>query len=437
MITTKDSTHHVLDGVYKDLNLTPGGIYVGRDGSELSEMRFDFSEKVKDLLSRHLAKETLNSFDVNLCLEGLSEAVASEKQERVAIALQGVREIFDHLYDALCKEPDHPRLFRFGEVFQSKQSMSLVLSVAMKEGTQTESGASLVTNLRQAYDWSSGYQPPKLTDEQVGKWFAGLNHTNTEAELEGSPTSSETSKKKPIWKPPLISRAQVELAFNWVEECALTSKDPQVVSEAMAFLCHAVQQVSSRLAMMTGDGYEAIPGTKLFSDPEKEKAISRVEIEHALLTSTPSELLETAKVAALMIAIGGSALTGEQIAVACGQDPSKRYVDANTYGMTLERQMQTGLRVLRLIHQLSAADSDLADVLQLYGKERLSIPEGYAGLGESSARVWELRNLLDLQVWESRPEAYRELQSHLVQLVSNGRASLGPSNSIQWDDVPR
>jgi len=205
----------------------------------------------------------------------------------------------------------------------------------------------------------------------------------------------------------------------------------------MAFLCHVVQQVASKLALMTGDGYESIPGTKLFSDPDMEKAISRVVIEHALLTSSPSELLETAKVGAVMVAVGGSALTSQQLVDLDVRDAADNHVDANTYGVTLERQKQSGLRILRLIHQLSTADSSLADVLQLYRKERLLMPEGCAGLEGACARVWELRDLLDLQVWETRPEVYRELQNHLVQIISNGRASLGPSNTIQWDSLPR
>ena len=135
MINPRIGIVHDMGTLFGGMNLSPGRIYVGRDGRELSEMRFNFSEDVKQLLQLHLAKEALNTFDVNLCLERLSKTVASANPETVRIALQGVREIFDQIYDALCKQPDHPRLFRFGEVSAGSISRARAGSSPRMRGT--------------------------------------------------------------------------------------------------------------------------------------------------------------------------------------------------------------------------------------------------------------------------------------------------------------
>jgi hypothetical protein len=436
------------EAVYRDINLTPGGVYVGRDGRPLAELTFHFSPEVQKLLANQLCDErtTLNSFDVNMCLEQLSRFIGSENPSNVTSALQGVREIFDVLLVELSRLPDHPRLFRFGEVFQTKDWMSLVLDSVPVDGVQTADGVTLVENLRYSHDWKDSFVSDSLTDEQQQDWVDnipddGRHSPSSEAcsddgmrrtarPVESQQETEGECNGKAVWRPPRLSRAQVCLAFDWVNSFAQKNPDTLRITDAMGLLCHLVQQVSSKLATMTGDGYESIPGTRLFSDPESGKAISRVEIEHALLTSNERELLETAMVGAVMVALGGWALTPSQLGVLGIK------ADGNTYDMPPVQQLKSGLRVLRLIHQLSTADPLLRDVLRLYGQERLGLPDKYPDLAESCARVWELRDVLDVQLWQPRTSGHYELQNHLISIIIKARALLGPYDGAEIRDVP-
>jgi hypothetical protein len=348
----------------------------------------------------------------------------------------GVCEIFDRVVAELAQFPAHPRLFRFGEFFPSKGIMKLVLDAAEPTATSDEEGELLKSKLRYSYEWKGAFAPETPGEDSHAEDAGSRRLGNQSTTATGSSFSSGVKRDESVWQVPAISLSEVTKAFNWVAKLALHSDRSHIARESVSFLCDAVQDVVARLGMMTGDGYERVPGTRLFT--KLEKAISRVMIEHALLTSSPEELLESARAGALMIAIGGGVLTMDNLeALGVMAADDTRAADGNLYGMEHDRQVQSGLRILRLIRQLSNSDEALQGVLRVYNRQEFSVPGAFSGLAESCAMVWQLREVLDVPVWAARPEGFHEFQNHLVQIISNGGAEISKDGKeILWKSTP-
>lgn len=401
-----------------------GGIYAGRDGREPREFEFRLSTPVRNLLVQDLFREQLadpviegtdvfaprlqslhqsvsrlNLYDVNRCLESLNPHFGHLNHDTARIAVQGVSEFLSHLCQELKYFPEHPRLFRFGQVFPSKGMMQLALQAAEDAALNRDSlGVTLIEKLRYSFEWNGEFAPQgKALDGRV------------------------------YWRPPALSLSEFQRACDWIVDYANCHSNSPRGAEALVFLCNAVQEVSTKVSMMTGDGYEKLPGTRLFSTPGK--AISRVMIEHALLTSSPAERLESAKVGAILIAIGGSVLTRAEM-LALGVE-----VDGNTYGMPFDRQMQSGLRILRLINQLALQDTALSEVLKAYDSPQVQFPGAFSGLIDACGEVWERREVLQAQLWEEDKRMAPEflcVKDRIVKIISNDCAGLDQSGEISW-----
>jgi hypothetical protein len=448
----------------------PGGVYVTQDGREPTELSFRLSPDVRKLLGKAFSRGEvaglqeagallqtagssdkrfiplevrfahdecqLNAYDVNSCLERLSITCSAKDRHQVATAIKGVCEIFDRVVAELEQFPAHPRLFRFGEFFPSKGIIKLVLDAAEQTATSDGAGEALKSKLCYSYEWKGAFPQKNPADESHAE-DAGKSALGNQATTElNAPCKTVVKRDGSVWRVPAISLSDVKQAFTWVVSVAQKGEGSHATGESVLFLCHAVQDVLSKLGMMTGDGYERVPGTRLFT--KLEKAISRVMIEHALLTSSPDELLESARAGALMVAIGGGVLTMDNLdALGVRAADDAHDADGNSYGMEHDRQVQSGLRILRLIRQLSNSDEALQGVLKVYSRQEFSISGAFAGLADSCAKVWQLRDLLDLPVWAVRPEGFQELQNHLAQIISNGRADISEDGKeILWKSAP-
>lgn len=458
----------------------PGGLYVTHDGREPIELLFRLSPDVRELLNKAFSRIEaglqqedmtspkasglpsygfvplalrfeqeechLNTFDINSCLERLSMAFATAERHHVATAIKGVCEIFDHVAAQLEQFPAHPRLFRFGELFPSKGIMKLVLDAAEQCPTLVGDGGALQRKLEFSYKWDGDFAPESTVDDSQGEDAGKFGSTDQAGTAHGTVGNEGQKRDGNYWQAPAISLSDVRQAFNSVASVALQGEGAPAAMESILFLCHAVQDVVAKLGMMTGDGYEKVPGTRLFTN--FEKAISRVMIEHALLTSSPDELLESAKVGALMVAIGGSVLTKDNLIdlgfkkdnselIGVLPDSLTPSVDGNSYGMMLDHQVKSGLRILRLVRQLSNSDVALQGVLEAYNRQEFSVPGAFSGLADSCAKVWQLKALLSLPTWAPRPESFHELQNQLVQIISNGRAEISQDGrEITWASAP-
>lgn len=374
----------------------PGGVYVSGDGRRPLQVAVRISENARIWLRERVTREfpeakenedattqgtsvsdspyvplpkrllreeaTLHSYEIRTCLEHLCSICATKDYEQIPMAVGAVREIFDGVVKELENFPLHPRLFRYREFFPSQGASELF-----------DPASSLLVNSQNV--------PEGLVDGQED-------------------LSART-----------ISLRDVKSAFYGVADAALTADGCPNISVSMSFLTHAVEDATAKLAMLTGDGYERIPGTRLFT--RYEKAISRVIIEHALLTSSPEELLETVKVGAVMVAIGGGVLSPAQL-----RNLNVK-ADHNSFGMEYDRQIQSGLRILKLVRQLSVSDTNLADVLRAYNCTHFTVPGALPELVQLCATVWDHKDVLMRPFWEAKDERCELLQSCLSSIISN------------------
>jgi hypothetical protein len=324
-----------------------------------------------------LPSANLSLMDFKHCLEKIIDAYAHDRTIETPEAVAAIGAIYGRVRAALNELPEHPRLLPRREFIDTQGAVRAVTaSLGDRESNEQLEGALAAPNLR-------------IEMEQ----YQGPSHS-----------------RRMSW----LSYAQLDFIHTCLSESALQPSGEVPPALFVSLLAEINEKLIDKLAMLHGDGMENIAGTNLFV-PRERKAISRAAIEHALLTSTSEQCHETLKVGALMIAIGGGVLTLQELRE-LGHN-----IDCNFFVLSHEEQLQTGLRILKLLPGLTEGDRGLQSVLQAYSRDGLTVE----GMGPEALnlckQIYGHRRDLSYNVVEGEAtKGYQQCRNWLVQLISNG-----------------
>jgi hypothetical protein len=261
--------------------------------------------------------------------EKIIDAYVHDRKIETTEAVAAIGAIYGRLRAALNELPEHPRLLPRREFIDTQGAVRAVTaSLRDRESNAQLEGTLAAPNLR-------------IEMEQ----YQGASHS-----------------RRMSW----LSYAQLDFIHTCLSESALQPSGEVPPALFVSLLAEINEKLIDKLAMLHGDGMENIAGTNLFV-PRERKAISRAAIEHALLTSTSEQCHETLKVGALMIAIGGGVLTLQELRE-LGHN-----IDCIFFVLSHEEQLQTGLRILKLLPGLTEGDRGLQSVLQAYSRDGLTV----------------------------------------------------------------